>query len=734
MNLNRILRRIIYACLGGIVVLPFAPVLTLTTASFSTYFPYITPGGFIFRALALIAFGAWVMLAIRDGAYRPKRTPLSISMLAFVIVIALANTFGVDRIRSFWSNFERMEGFVTWSHLIMLFYVAAHTIRFKAQWAVLATSSWLVAVVSAIAAFIINDGIGDDRISGLFGNPIYFAIYMLIHVYIAAYGLYCAYRDGKTKTVKAAALAASIIVFSIGIVLSGTRGTYIAYGVSLFAAALVLVVKEKKSVVLKRVSIALITLVVLGTAFLFAVRNNPTFTQFQTIERASSVFDRESNSIFARINNWRIALDAFKERPILGWGQENYIYPFASHHNPNMYGQEPWFDRTHNVVFDWLVAAGLLGLLAYLAVLVSTVAQIWRSQTIETVEQAVLIAIIVAYVIHNIFVFDYLLSAVALMLVAAYVQSRSAVVQSRPKPVDTPVQSDEYFALTVLSLATLIGAYLINVPALRTSVYVTQAMSAQDIREKTELFEKAIASGVIGRSEAVEQFTIASMGVARAQNIPDQAKLEFRDVAGKALAQEVAAHPDNVRTLTFYGSFLLNWGDSERAVEVFERARALAPRRQANLMTLSSAYSIVGRTAEAVEVAKVAYELQTDYDAARLQYVAALIGNAQSAEANALITEEDKTNPELRQDLIGAYLRVKQYAPIIELLKPAVAANPSNIQDAISLSAAYLENKQRPQAIAVLVELKKYITDENIMKDLDSFIASIRAGKDPIVR
>ena len=40
---------------------------------------------------------------------------------------------------------------------------------------------------------------------------------------------------------------------------------------------------------------------------------------------------------------------------------------FAEHYDPRMYKQEPWFDRAHNVFFDWFVAGGVLGLVAYLA-------------------------------------------------------------------------------------------------------------------------------------------------------------------------------------------------------------------------------------------------------------------------------------------------------------------------------------------------------------------------------
>ena len=58
-----------------------------------------------------------------------------------------------------------------------------------------------------------------------------------------------------------------------------------------------------------------------------------------------------------------------KEHPILGWGQENYIVLFNKYYDPKMYQQEPWFDRSHNVFFDWLVSGGILALLAYLSFL-----------------------------------------------------------------------------------------------------------------------------------------------------------------------------------------------------------------------------------------------------------------------------------------------------------------------------------------------------------------------------
>jgi hypothetical protein len=51
-----------------------------------------------------------------------------------------------------------------------------------------------------------------------------------------------------------------------------------------------------------------------------------------------------------------MALKGIAERPVLGWGQENFNYVFNKYYNPQMFGQEEWFDRTHNVVLDWLIA------------------------------------------------------------------------------------------------------------------------------------------------------------------------------------------------------------------------------------------------------------------------------------------------------------------------------------------------------------------------------------------
>ena len=103
-----------------------------------------------------------------------------------------------------------------------------------------------------------------------------------------------------------------------------------------------------------------------------------------------------------------MAYQGFKERPALGWGQENFNYVFNKYYNPKMYDQEQWFDRTHNVFFDWLVAGGALGILSYLSIFFAVIYSLWKrnGSNLSIAEESILTGLLVGYFFQNLFVFD----------------------------------------------------------------------------------------------------------------------------------------------------------------------------------------------------------------------------------------------------------------------------------------------------------------------------------------
>src|SRR3989344_1833509 len=184
--LEKILRVIV---LGGVFVLPF---IVFIVAS-SLFFPFITGKNFAFRIIVEVMVGAWLALALVNPVYRPRRSWLLGAFALFVFVVAVADALGAYPFKSFWSNFERMDGCVTLAHLLLLLVVAVSVLNTEKLWRTFWQVSLIVSVVVALYGFLQIAGslaLGQggsggltSRIDATFGNPIYLAVYMLFHVF-----------------------------------------------------------------------------------------------------------------------------------------------------------------------------------------------------------------------------------------------------------------------------------------------------------------------------------------------------------------------------------------------------------------------------------------------------------------------------------------------------------------------------------------------------------------------
>src|SRR3989338_3229297 len=105
------------------------------------------------------------------------------------------------------------------------------------------------------------------------------------------------------------------------------------------------------------------------------VRGNATLTRLVTIS-----FDDITTQ--SRLLTWESSMKGWKDRPLLGYGYENYNVAFNKYFNPLIYrdaGSQIGFDRAHNVVFDVLVTSGILGMIAYMGLYGLVVAPAWRA-------------------------------------------------------------------------------------------------------------------------------------------------------------------------------------------------------------------------------------------------------------------------------------------------------------------------------------------------------------------
>lgn len=601
---KQILRNIIFI---GLFLVPFIPFLVYS----GFFFPFITTKAFTWRIIIEIVFASWILLAFLDANYRPKKSVILYAVLSFLVVIGLANIFGVAPIKSFWSGFERMEGFITLLHLGMFFAVISSVFNvdpagsgasWRRWWNVSLAASFLMVLfclLQIIGLKTINQG--GVRVDGTFGNAIYLAVYMLFHIFIALFFMWRQWKNVAFRWVYGLLIVSQILVLYY----TATRGAILGLlgGVLVMA---VLNIRNREDLFVRKASMAvLIGLAILVGGF-WAMRNADFVTRSPVLSRFSSL-NTEEIKTQGRYFVWPIAFEGFKERPLLGWGQENFSYVFQEHYIPEMYHLEPWFDRAHNIFLDWAVAGGILGLLSYLFLYVALLFSIWRrSGDMSHTEKSILTGLMAAYFFHNFFVFDHLISYILFFSLLAYMHCRSEgkILFELRSITETQVKA---IVLPAVSILLLLSLYFVNIKPIMANIFLIEAIKSVktpgEIAAAPQYFMKAFrASHYLGRPEIVEHITVNSAAILTS-DISMEERNAFFSFAKDAVAnqEEDGAQEGDARYQLMAGSFLSTTGLLDEALVHLERARELMPGKPQIYLEIANVFLNKGDYQTAIE-------------------------------------------------------------------------------------------------------------------------------------
>lgn len=731
MQINKILR---YSLIGGIFLIPFIPLIV----SSQMFFPFITGKNFSFRILVEIIFGVWLLLALRDTSYRPRFTWLTVSVIAFVGIIAVADIFGENAFKSFWSNFERMEGLVALIHLAMYFFAAAAVLNTEKLWSYFFNTTVGVSVflggyglLQLAGKLTINQG--GVRLDATLGNATYLAIYMLFHAFITAI-LLVRWRGPKWVTY----LYGLIILLQVFILYhTATRGAILGFIGGTILTALLIVLFERKHVLLRKIGIGIFAGMILLVGGFFVVKDAEFIGESETLSRLASIsLEEESNTRFII---WNMAWQGVKEHPILGWGQDNFNYVFNKYYDPRLYAQEPWFDRVHDIVLDWLIAGGFLGLLAYLAMpLLALYYLWWGSREFSIIEKSLFTGMLAGYGFHNLFVFDNLISYILFFTILGYIHfsNQKDFPESISKRFTFSEGMRERVLVPIVIILILAGLYFFNAKGILASRAVIDALSPQQENLEINLafFEKAIAYRSLGRQESVEQL-VQSASQLQSTDLDLEIKTKFFESAKTAIEALIEDHPGDARLVLFYATFLNRYAFYDEAIVQLEKARELSPQKQSIHFELGSSYLNQGDAEKAFEVFEEAYLLETNYVDAKFIYATGAIyaGRVEIADEiiDAMFKEFDETGSGLRVDdrMLRAYTNTGRFDKVIALLEGAVERMPDNSQYYLSLGATYLQVGEREKSI---IALQKVIElDPSFKEQGEYFIQEIRAGRNP---
>ncbi len=719
---KNILKWIVY---GGLVLVPFIPFIVPKTM----FFPFISGKGFIFRILTEIIFGAYVIWAFIEPIYRPKMSYITKAVLLFVSVIFLADVFGVSTYKSLWSNYERMEGFVLLAHLLMYYLVVSSVLNTKDLWNkyinLTLASSVIMSVYGLFQVFglaTINQG--GVRVDGTFGNAAYLAIYLVFTIFLSLYMLLDASSPKWQKWV----YGAVILLESVILYFTATRGAILGLIGGLAVTALLVMWRERENKVVKKSFMGILGAVVVMVVCFFSFRNADFVKTNQVLSRFSTLSFSEFKTQ-GRYFVWPMALKGVADRPVLGWGQENFNYVFNKYYNPQMFGQEEWFDRTHNVVLDWLIAGGVLGFGSYLLIYVALLYYIWRKKsTLKNSEKSVLTGLVIAYVFHNMFVFDNLISYIMFFTLLAYIHSHN----------DKTIEADNEFYKSTFSLETInyvvipsavlltiVMVYLVNVPALQANQVLIKAISPQKeggIDKNLSLFKEAFSYNSFGSSEVLEQLvTNASMVISSQSGPTNTQKQAFYDLAREKIEQKIKQTPNDARYLVFAGSFYNRVGQYDEAIKYLEKALELSPNKPTILFEIGSSYLGKKDFEKVPAYFKQAYDLKPDSREATILYAISAIYTRNEAVLKEL---SPKIDPEViitDNRFLSTYVSIGDYNSALSIMNVRLQRDPKNKDTRIQLASIYATMGQKQNAINVL---RSIIADDPTFKQQGEFYIS----------
>lgn len=724
-----------YIILTGLFAIPFVPLIV----SSSLFFPFITGKAFVFRTIVEIIFACYLVLAIRERSYRPKFSWILVALIFFLLAMGIADIFAENSYKAFWSNYERMEGYITLLHLGVFFLVMGSILKNQKIWNKLLATSLGASTIMAIYSFFqlagkININQGGVRVDGTLGNASYLGIYMVFHIFFAGL-LFFRFQKYWQRI-----LISLITIMNLAVLyFTATRGAILGLLGGAFITFVFLVLKSEKGNKIRKVAgVGVLGLAVFVGLFLAVkdsslVKTNPVLSRF-----ASLSFSEVKTQ--GRYFVWPMAWKGFVERPILGWGQEGFNFVFNKYYDPRMYKQEPWFDRAHSTPLDWLVAGGALGFLSYTFIVLALLFYLlWsRNEDFSKNEKAVMFGLVSAYIFNNLFVFDQISSYILFFTVLAFVHSHSAQDRSvfwngfftkignffdneKLKPVIEAV----VFILLLFALY-----FVIYAPWKQNKNLLGVLKSNNEGKiESIEVYSKPLAGYGMGFSESLEHVSQTAIGVAMNQNASVELKQKLFDIVDKAFNKHIARNPNDTRYRLFYGLFLSRFGWYGKSLEQLQKAKELSPQKQQVYFELVSNLLLDNKPTEALEAAKTAYELDPSYEEARFIYGLTLLASGNRSLADKILGEIPESKIVFDDRYLNILLSLRQYNQIIEMAKKRIELDPGNLQHRITLTAAFLQADRRAEAVQTLEEIIKI--DPTFKEKGEYYINEIKAGRNP---
>ena len=413
------------------MVLLVATTLVPVIVGSGFFFPYVVPRNLYFRALVEIG-AAVLIVALCFGRRRLdlRGEPILWALVAFLVAATLSAMLSPARMHSFFGDFERMGGVWAWFNLI-LYFMLLRTLR-DSDW------PWVINVALAVGLFVsvrafaqhgdalppAGSSVGPS-ISTI-GNSGLLAAYLLVNVGLAAY---FAVSNARYRWLYL--LAAAIDV--VGVIYAGNRSSVIGIILGAVVGGVIfatLSARTRAKWIPSGVATVIALVVVVSSLIIRASPDDGAASRVPLVFRRIALTN-PAGADESRTMQWRSAIAAFRDRPLLGYGPENHNLVWGQHFDPKIYRLETdIYDRTHNQFLEVIATTGIVGTAAFLVIWVAigmTLVRAFRAGRISAAAAGVLWGFQIAYATYLAFWFVDLNSTMLWILIAALIASRATV-------------------------------------------------------------------------------------------------------------------------------------------------------------------------------------------------------------------------------------------------------------------------------------------------------------------
>ena len=373
----------------------------------SLYFPYISGRVYLFRALVILAFFFWVWLMLKDPSTRLRASFKNILVIALVLFFSaqiFVSFFGVDPASSFFSSLSRADGVLEYGFWVLYLLLIISVFKEKRDWQIFFSVFIIVSFLLSVFAWL-GYPPEQELYGNFFGNPAYFSGFLIFSI---GFSLLVYERKYFYLNRFHYFLPILAVFFSITLIFTQIRGAFIglAAGIFLFSFLSILFLRRENKKLAFVCGIVLL-LCLVSVIFLFSARETNFVKNNYSLSRLTEIADfQKASSAKERILVWQIALKAFQERPIFGFGPENFSAAVNKYYDHWLGERETWFDRAHNVPLEILATGGLVLFSFYLFWLTAAVYLIFKISRQRKILSFILAGVLAAYIWQGFFLFD----------------------------------------------------------------------------------------------------------------------------------------------------------------------------------------------------------------------------------------------------------------------------------------------------------------------------------------